>query len=372
MSTSKLPAIIDAVHAGSSRLNEQLKELSSLKMRADSNLAKANLQFPRVVDYLDAVIDDILADITIDDRDGNILQSIGMTFLFKKNRQAILEESKNAVKQNNANLPTELNSIISRLSATIERVDEAKKIIAETKIFDIDTYLTDKDGIIEIVFDGKVAIEDFSDAKKQMEQWQLIIDGYAKALGVSKEDFQIISIVKASPTKFRIRTNLKNTALMLSIFVSLLNIQRGILDNLAMINNLRQSPVTSDEKLNNEFIKRASEELDARIEKEIAEVVEKKLKEQKIGKGNGDIKNSFAKGVQYQYNFINNGGTVNVYIANDSLQDEAKLLEKVQKEIQTAKNSSASIKQIENITTDDIINGVKDEKKENDIPESSD
>ncbi|HYV94960.1 MAG TPA: hypothetical protein VE978_24510 [Chitinophagales bacterium] len=189
-------------------------------------------------------------------------------------------------------------------------------------------FLNENEGIIEIVFDGKVRIEDFGEAKEQMNEWFIIIDGYAKLLGVRREDFEIISISKNSPASFKIKTALTNAMLVLTIVSSLVAIEKTVLEDKLLIEKLKQNSLIPDTELQSKFIDTAMLHIDNKVKAGIEEIANQKIIEHKIDEGNGDIKVNLSKGIQYQYNFIVNGGTVNFQITNGQVQQQVDSLEK--------------------------------------------
>lgn len=219
--------------------------------------------------------------------------------------------------------------------------------------------LDENTGIIEITFDGKVSIEDFKEAKDQMADWFLIIEGYAKLLNTTREDFEIFSITKSSPTKIKVKTTLTNVSLFLSIAVSLVTIEKTFLDRKMLIETLKEQEVTTDPNIQKKFLEDAEKKFTEKVDKEINKVVDQKIKEYKVPDGNGDIRNNFSKGVHNQYNFINNGGSINIHIINGQMKEQVDSLEKTKEEVKKMKqgyeNQKALTSNNENIETDETI-----------------
>lgn len=247
------------------------------------------------------------------------------------------------IKQQLQNTPSSASAIISSVIAEINKIRtkpvQLYTLLQPFELPEITTAINGSEGIIEITFDGKVRIDDFGTAKEQIEEWFLIIMGYSNILNVRREDFQIISISKSSPTKFKIKTSLKNTALVLGVITSVLLIEKTILENKLMIEKLKQNPIVSDSAFHQEYIEKAVQEIEKKIQLGIDEIVDKKMEENKISDGNGDIKNSFSKGVEYQYNFVINGGDVKIHVNNGEVQKQVDTLEKSKNELKQIKES---------------------------------
>lgn len=199
--------------------------------------------------------------------------------------------------------------------------------------------INETEGIIEITFDGNVAIDDFKEAKDQMNDWFLIIEGYAKLLDVRREDFEIISITKSSPAKFKIKTTIKNAALVLGIVSSLLLIEKTVLENRLMIEKLKQNNLVPNTEIQKRFIEDAEKHIDEKIKDGIDKLVEQKLKEHNVQDGNGDIKNNLSKGIENQYNFIINGGNVNIHVIDGQISKQVDALEKTKEELKQIKQA---------------------------------
>lgn len=199
--------------------------------------------------------------------------------------------------------------------------------------------LTAEEGIVEIIFDGDVAIDDFKEAKTQMNDWFLIIEGYARLLDVRREDFEIISITKSSPAKFKLKTTLKNATLVLAVVSSLLLIEKTVLENRLMIEKLKQNNLVPDKEIQQRFIEDAEKHIDEKIKDGIDKLVEQKIKEHNVQEGNGDIKNNLSKGIENQYNFIINGGNVNIHVIDTQINKQVIVLEKTKDELKQIKQA---------------------------------
>ena len=109
--------------------------------------------------------------------------------------------------------------------------------------FEGNDIIGNEDGIIEIIFDNNVEITNFVNSKSQMESWYIIIRGYAQLLSITPEDFEIISMSKASPAKFKIKTKLEGAKLILDIVVALLFIEKEFIPTKNLIDITRTNNI---------------------------------------------------------------------------------------------------------------------------------
>lgn len=253
--------------------------------------------------------------------------------------------------------PSVLNKIKNDLTRLKTKPFMLLSLLEPFKLESSIEVLDENTGIIEITFDGKVAIDDFKEAKEQMSDWFLIIEGYAKLLNTTREDFEIFSITKSSPAKIKVKTTLTNVSLFLSIAVSLVTIEKTYLDRKMLIENLKEHDITSDQTIKEKFLEDAEKKFTEMVNQEINKVVDQKIKECKVPDGNGDIKNNFSKGVHNQYNFINNGGSINIQVINGQLKEQVDSLEKTKDEVRKIKqafeNQKALTSKNENIETEE-------------------
>lgn len=216
------------------------------------------------------------------------------------------------------------------------------------------TNINKSDGIIEVVFDGKVQISNISDGKEQIGDWFLIIDGYAHLFNVRREDFEIISISKGSPTRIKFKTKIEIAASILAIIASIISIEQQYASDRIMVEQLKSRILVSD-SLQQQFMKEAEERLSKNVEREINRIVDNKVQEQRIDtKTRSDIVSSFQKGVEKQYNFIINGGDVKFYLGDPTENEKSTQLESSKKEVQQLKENLENIKALNasNGTTD--------------------
>lgn len=277
-----------------------------------------------------------------------IAEKLGLMDLIGERGRRYFENIKNNVLSSNQVDINIISNITNQINQLRTKPTQLLSLLGNFEIeSNIDTLKPDE-GVVEIVFDGGVAIDDFKEAKDQMSDWFIIIEGYARLLGVSREEFEIINISKNSPTKFKIKTSLTNAGLFLGIVTSLLVIEKTYLENKLTIEKLKSTELVPDNKAQIIFIQTAEKHMDEKIKKEIEDLVDEKIKEFKIPEGNGDIKNNLAKGIENQYNFMINGGTVNIHVIDEKMKKDVDTLEKAKEEIKLIKTAYENQKAIPN------------------------
>lgn len=261
---------------------------------------------------------------------------------FKKYRKTFtdsIQKTPTTAQQQVLQLIADLNNLRTKPAQIISQIQPISNI-------EVKPTLNKNEGIIELTFDNGVSIENFADAKILMSDWFLIIDGYSRVLGLQKTDFEIISITKASPTKIKIKSIATGTALALSIVTGLLQLEQRIIGNKVLVEQVRQNPIAQDSA--KAYIKDIEKSMKEEIAKEIDRIVEEKLKEHKIAGGNGDIQTSLKKGIEKQYNFIVNGGEVNIYLGESEKNNPDLIsLENTKKDIKQLQEQYSDLKKIE-------------------------
>jgi hypothetical protein len=286
-----------------------------------------------------------------------VLQKLEISNLVGENGRKFLNDLKTQIKTNIANAPAIIQGAVQELNKLRTKPTQVFTLLQPFSITETVSMLSDNEGVIEIVFDGDVAIDDFTEAKEQMEDWFIIIEGYARLLGVRREDFEIISISKSSPSKFKIKTTLKNVTLVLGIVSAVLLIEKTVLENKLMIEKLRQTPIISDSTFHKQYIDKATEEIQSKVTEGIDKIVDEKIKEHEVPEGNGDIKTVLSKGIQYQYNFIINGGNVNIHVINGQVQQQVDSLEKSKVELKLIKENYENQKALNENNNDTTLDG---------------
>lgn len=286
-----------------------------------------------------------------------VTDKLGITKLLGKDGEKHFNHLKSLI-QGNSQLRTRNIKII--IDELLPILDKPQKFIEILESFDPEFNiepLNENEGIIEIIFDNKAGIDDFKKAKEQMNDWFLIIEGYARILNVTREDFEIISISKNSPTKFKVKTGLKNATLILSVMSALVVLQKEILEKEILVKKLEQIELDDKDARESQktFIKTLIEANQKTTDEKVQEIVQEKLKEQQITDHDGDIKNSFAKSVHTQNIFISNGGDINVYLLDENAQTMVKKINAIKDEIkllEATESNSKLLKNEDNVDTE--------------------
>ena len=250
-----------------------------------------------------------------------------------------LDKIKVSLVNNPSNRSSLIMSLVTELSNLRTKPKQLVSLLNDFEIKPNIEKISEEEGIIEITFEGNVEIEDFKEAKDNMNDWFLIIEGYARLLDIPRQEFVIINISKNSPTKFKLKTSLKNVALVLGVVTSLIAIQRSYLDNQLLLEKLKQTTLSPDTEGQKQFIDTAEQHIKKEIDSKIETLVDEKLREYEIAENNGDIKTSLRKGIENQYNFINNGGNINIYITNGELKPQVEKLQNTKDEIKNIRNA---------------------------------
>lgn len=274
----------------------------------------------------------------------NVVEQLGLKKFIGDNGRKYFEDIKNQLRSNTTTSTNVIQGFIQELNVPISKSAQLLTLLQpfnpESNIKVLDT----EEGIIEIIFDGKVQIANVSDGKEQFNDWFLIIDGYAHLFEMKREDFQIINISKNSPTRIKIKTKIEIAAAILGIIASVYTIEQQYANDRIMVEQLRSRPLV-DDSLQQQFLKEAEDRLNKNVEREINRIVDHKVEERKIDtKTRGDIVNSFQKGVQKQYNFIINGGEVKFYLGEGADNIKISELEASKQEIKLLKDKLENIK----------------------------
>lgn len=263
-----------------------------------------------------------------------------------------IEQTKLSIASNSSNKVNIIMNLVTELNNFRTKPKQIATLLNDFGISSNIKTISDDEGIIEITFEGNVDIGDFKGAKDNMNDWFLIIEGYSRLLNVPREEFEIINISKNSPTKFKLKTSLKSVTMVLGIFTSILVIQRSYLDNQLLLEKLRQTSLSPDLEAQRQFIENAENHMQNEIDNKIEKLVNDKLEEYKIEENIGEVKTSLKKSVENQYNFVNKGGNINIYITNGDLKPQVEQLQKTKEEI---KNIRTSYDYQKSITSGDTL-----------------
>lgn len=268
----------------------------------------------------------------------NIEKFIGNTGL---NTITVLQSQ---LRANPSNSQTEVQKFVNELNQAKNKPTQILNQLLPFKTESVQ--IQNNEGVIEIIFNGKVKIENVTDGKEQFNDWFLIIDGYAHLFNMKREDFEIINISKNSPTTIKIKTSLEVAAAILGIIASVYTIEQQYASDRIMVEQLKARPLV-DDTLQQQFLQEAEGRLSKNVEREINRIVDQKIEEKQIDtKSRGDIVNSFQKGVEKQYNFVINGGEVKFYLGTESENEQTRDLELKKQEIKELKNKLENIKSL--------------------------
>lgn len=319
-------------------LQTEVQNLTRLRQTLATNPQNSLPQAMTIIDKIISLVTKVNTALWTADHE-YVADKLEIANLIGEKGRRYFEDIKSQLQSN----PAAAANIIQTLTAEVNKLrTKPTQFLTLLQPFELNSnikLINEKEGIIEITFDGDVAIDDFKEAKVQMNDWYLIIEGYARLLDVRREDFEIISISKSSPAKFKIKTTIKNAGLVLGIVSSLLLIEKTVLENRLMIEKLKQNNLVPDTEIQKRFIEDAEKHIEEKIKDGIDKLVEQKLKEHNVQEGNGDIKNNLAKGIENQYNFIINGGNVNIHVIDGQMNKQVEALEKTKDELKQIKQA---------------------------------
>jgi len=322
--------------ANNPKLVAEIQNLSRSQTNTAGQVISQNIN--QIIDNIKKLIDTIDTSLWTNEHWG-VAKILGVEKVIGPKGSKYLDDIKASILTN----PASRVSLIATLTADLNALRaKPKQLSTLLNDFDIKSNIlkiSEEEGIIEIKFDGKVEIEDFKEAKDQMNDWFIIIEGYARLLNIPRQEFEIIGISKNSPTTFKLKTSLKNVGLVLGVLTSLLMIQRSYLDNQLLLEKLRQTSLGPDAEGQKQFIENAEKHIEKEINEKIEALVDKKMTEYNIEENKGDIKASLSKGIENQYNFINNGGNINIYINNGEMKPQIEQLINTKEDIKNIRTS---------------------------------
>ncbi|HQW16480.1 MAG TPA: hypothetical protein PKZ48_00005 [Bacteroidia bacterium] len=301
---------------------------NQLSQIANQQLEQLKTDLPRFAEY--------------GEEERSILNSIGIEKFVGKDTIAYLSNIQKQIQSNPAITQTLMQNLLNEINQVKSKPQQIWNILQPIKI--TSTSVSPKEGIVEIIFDKKVQIENISDGKEQFNDWFIILDGYAHLFGIRREDFEIISISKSSPTRIKLKTTIEIAAAILSIIASIVNIEQLYSSDQIMVEQLKSRELASD-TLQQQFIKEAEERLSKNVEREINRIVDQKVQEHKVDTNTrSDIVTSFQKGVEHQYNFIVNGGDVKFYLGDPTENEKSNQLEVAKQEVKQLKENLENMK----------------------------
>lgn len=285
-----------------------VKDSSSMVKEADGILIKQRLE--DMYNYLSVGLEKL----HLDELDYEILSRYNMDELKESKMKNIFRY--NQPKDDNEN--TQLKKVIFRAIDFFTKIQHTSYNVYDTLFPLYNLFYQEVSinmGIIEVEFIGKTDIDNISSAKKQIENWYLILDGYARLLKINRDEFVFSSITKESPTTIIIIATLGAVSLVLGIISDLITLEKRNIEDSAFLDQLK-----GKNYIRKHFGKEVIDNMDSILTKQIEECIEKivdsKLEAYKIDvkNGEGDIKASLYKAVENQYKFLVNGGNVNFII----------------------------------------------------------
>lgn len=314
------------------------QNLSKQIQLVQTNQASALQQTNAIIDKIISLVSSVNSTLWTADHE-YVAEKLEISNLVGEKGRRYFEDVKRQLQTSPASAPSIIQALITEINKLRTKPTQFLTLLQPFELSSNIQIISETEGVIEITFDGAVAIDDFKEAKTQMNDWFLIIEGYARLLDVRREDFEIISISKSSPAKFRIKTTLKNAALFISVISGLLLIEKTVLENRLMIEKLKQNNLVPDIEIQQRFIEDAEKHIDEKIKEGIDNMVKQKLVEYKIEEGNGDIKNNLSKGIENQYNFIISGGNVTIHVIDGQMSKQIDALEKTKEELTQIKQA---------------------------------
>lgn len=243
------------------------------------------------------------------------------------------------------------DAIFSRLQNEFQQslnfVNQLKSILPHSIKANTSSYETET--IIEIIFNGKTDINNLVDAKEQINDWYLIILGYANYNGIRIEDIDIIAASKESPFRLKLKTTLEIAAAFITISVGLLELEKRFLKERNNVDYLKATEIV-DNVEKEKMVKIFEDALEKSVSEEM-----KKFREKLINNESNKLKDednsSLDKALNTQYKFIINGGEVKIFLpenneASEVLKQDVKKLNSIKQEIKQIGESIDKIKLI--------------------------
>lgn len=250
---------------------------------------------------------------------------------------------------------TYLNSVIASAANSSMTISgpEIKRLISNLSdfIFNIPVtfYYTSKfaeeihaeedEVIIEVVFDDMASIDNFKDAKKEMGDWSLIVNALAKLTGGSVDDFPIVSFSKNSPTRTSFKCKAATALLVLEFFKVSTELAKSVIEyKQSMDMVIKSDPEMAEENTKRREV-RSAEIIKEGGQKITTNIIATARKDKSI---NNDVN----KGIEKQVNFVNNGGTINVYLGTEENSEVVAELKEAQAEIKRLNENNENRKKI--------------------------
>jgi hypothetical protein len=212
-----------------------------------------------------------------------------------------------------SSIQNELQGIINQLSDILRNVE-----ILKNSLLPLNTDRADASpdvNTIQLIFQGQAAIENIDQLEKYAHDWRLILHNFSRLISESAAPAQIKSIQEGSTVIVVIGTPGMVIAIgwivnkILDLYERILKLKKASLE----IKNLE----LGNKKLEQELVDAEKQQIKHEVEKATHELLEK-YQEQIVGNDKHEIGNQLNSSVRDIYNFVVNGGRVEITQTGDS------------------------------------------------------
>lgn len=206
--------------------------------------------------------------------------------------------------------------------------ESAEKILwSLAKFTKIKHEINPGEGLMQISFSNGTEIKDFVKARKEFDNWYLIIEGLSQLNEIAREDFKIISFETNSPIKITVSGTVVLIAAVIGIFSDVLQIEESLMKQRKIIKDLKEYSL-GDREMQITFVKHIEEKLDKELQGKIEALIVKEISKRNIPKDvESNVRTSLTKSIEIQHDFIVNGGVVNFQLGDNSENDSKLLLQ---------------------------------------------
>ena len=349
-------------------LREELKS-SELRLNEVKKGTYTQSQLKKVLAYNNILIKKIQLFETIlwSDQEVSLLDKLGFENLFGSQSKEFLSSRYSIHYIDGAKLIRDIETINEELRKGIKMLEISTNLFDQLGLIEEEVTPQDDDfGIVEIIFDNNVSIDNFDDARSQMKSWYLIIEGYSRLLNIPREEFVIVGFSKNSPTKIKVQVKIDVAEIIAAVGNFVLGAYGMYLTTVKSIDALESSVFISNE-VKVQMVDVARKDLDAGIKTHIQEIVDKEIDNRlKDRKDKEEVRVALTKGLTQQFNFTQHGGSINLYVGGNEQSDEIKQFEKTKQEIQLLERGVSKQKLIEDTMSEDDENDDDENEKHGD------
>lgn len=185
---------------------------------------------------------------------------------------------------------------------------------------------------LQVVFDDKVAIQNFKSMREQADFWNEMLLIANKALGDGTTDHQIIALYKINPSSVSFKTKLMYASLILPIVSNSLDIAKSLLGFKESERTIIVLPITNEKK--DSLCEQIKQEEATALADQIEEATKRIIEQANEVLPQGTTARNEAEAdtrimLKKMYNFTRDGGAVS--LINISEADKTKLAEPVYK-----------------------------------------